>query len=335
MRIPAVLVLGGIVGLLGCAESQPPVCDSEGTFVSAEGADYCVYSVTSPIVIEGGFECPAAMRFELQLDTHRICGTRAFEGHTPPPALCIHLPEMCEGGFPPAVGMHDSGMPTQVPTTWTTCDERAIEDARTGDRCTPQFSGCGSSGGCSASFALCDPAGTVAASELEVLDCVEPEPEGEEEPVFSGAADCQLALAQGHSFDACDGQFMCARPTEDACCLEYALCNAEGPQPIGILMRYQFCEPGCEFVEPDTRLQPVSDCSAFANEQTERPEELRRVELGCEGDFICWGDQDLTSGEGADVDLSYGWLRWCSNGIVHGQHSTISNVFIPSGPATP
>ena len=38
---------------------------------------------------------------------------------------------------------------------------------------------------------------------------------------------------------------------------------------------------------------------------------------------------------GADVGLSYGWLRWCSNGIVHGQHSTISNVFIPSQPTSP
>ena len=69
MRASLVGVLGlaWVAGALGCADSHSP-CGSEGTFVADGDTEHCVYSLRMPIVIEGGFECPSAMPFELELN---------------------------------------------------------------------------------------------------------------------------------------------------------------------------------------------------------------------------------------------------------------------------
>ena len=312
--------------------------------------DYCVYALSLPIVSEGGFSCPAEMQFQIDLGSHRVCSDHPLDPASLPPQLCSGVQGVCSQEAPrparspgPAeVERESSGTPQPVdsaqrtaPGSWSECGDSTLEMGLTGDRCpntTVPF-GCGRSTVCGATFAMC-PEGILQATELEILDCSLDVPPTRDEgpPRWSGVADCSEALRDGASFQACEGPFVCAERTDDPCCVDYALCLAEGPSPTNVLVRYQFCERGCSQVQPSSELEPVRSCDYFAGEGVNDnwPDELRLADLPCEGDFICWNDQDL-SGAGSDVlQTEVGVLRWCSEGIVRGQHSTISNLFVPT-----
>jgi hypothetical protein len=336
------LGLAWVAGVLGCAGAHSP-CGSDGTFVADRHTKHCVYSLALPIVIEGGFECPSAMPFEFDLNANRVCSARPFDPHALPPALCAKMPELCSPAGKPDAGAHaDTSRP---PVTWSECSSRMLEEGMTGDRCAPATEEgvtCGTavSDTCGSTAAICDPGGILKVSEAELLECAKSDTSdagvAADARVYRGAADCEAALAEGHSFGACEESFVCARRTEDPCCIEYALCNTESPLPTNLLMRYRLCERGCADVKPDERREPVTDCSVFDNELTAPPQDdFEIADLPCEGDFVCWGGQDLSDGRGADLNLMIGGLRWCSEGVVRGQHSSLGPLFIPASPPAP
>jgi hypothetical protein len=167
-------------------------------------------------------------------------------------------------------------------------------------------------------------------SELTAMDCP-PQPSGDPQS-WGGVEACEAALDEGHALQTCQGPFICARRTHDACCLEYAFCDDRSDRSTpNLLYRYRLCERGCSQVEPSTDAEPVTDCSYFAGEVNgSQSNEYWRVDLPCEGDFVCWGDRDLRSGGTDALAIENGWLRWCSEGVVRGQHSTGSTLLYTS-----
>jgi hypothetical protein len=86
------------LALAACAESSKP-CEPEGrSFDAAEGR-FCLYSSDSPLVIEGGFACPAQLPFRFDTDAGVACAERDLERL--PQSVCEQLGAECEDGAEP------------------------------------------------------------------------------------------------------------------------------------------------------------------------------------------------------------------------------------------
>lgn len=94
----------------GCAESQDP-CQANGErFTTADG-DFCLYSADSPLVIEGGFECPPAFGFRFETEAGIACGEQELEAL--PESVCARLGAECD---PPPEPERPSARPSSEPS---------------------------------------------------------------------------------------------------------------------------------------------------------------------------------------------------------------------------
>src|SRR5689334_1020182 len=71
----------------GCSAAHSP-CGERGRYVQGDAQDYCVYALTQPIVIEGGFNCPVDMQFQADLDGKRVCSDQPVDPAHVPDGVC-------------------------------------------------------------------------------------------------------------------------------------------------------------------------------------------------------------------------------------------------------
>src|SRR5690349_2435249 len=143
------LLLALIAVSTACSDSHGP-CGSQGTFASDAESAYCVYARSQSIVIEGGFGCPAAMQFEFEAGSHRVCSDHPLDPMRLPPGLCAQgvcsqedRPREPQPGTDPDPEPEPSDEPVVSATDrtpedvrdWPTCDSDALEMGLNGDRC--------------------------------------------------------------------------------------------------------------------------------------------------------------------------------------------------------
>jgi hypothetical protein len=86
-------------GLVACAESSPP-CEPQGQAFDASEGRFCLYSSDSPLVIQGGFECPAQLPFRFDTEAGIACSERDLPQL--PESVCERLGAECEEGIEPS-----------------------------------------------------------------------------------------------------------------------------------------------------------------------------------------------------------------------------------------
>jgi hypothetical protein len=94
-----------IAVLVGCDQSAPPEmaggegdeCGAGRLVASAEG-EVCVFRRDQPLVIEGGFTCPASVEHRIDTATSIVCSARRLE--LLPPAVCAQIDGPCDASGP-------------------------------------------------------------------------------------------------------------------------------------------------------------------------------------------------------------------------------------------
>lgn len=93
------LWLAGVLVLASCAtnaqDDAPTVC-GQGKLIEDDSSAFCVYHLDEPLVIEGGFECPASFEFRLEMASSIACGNRTLRLENLPHAVCTEIGEQCE-----------------------------------------------------------------------------------------------------------------------------------------------------------------------------------------------------------------------------------------------
>lgn len=116
------------LGLVACAESSLP-CERDGQAFEASEARFCLYSSDSPLVIEGGFECPEQLPFRFDTDAGVACSERDLDRL--PQSVCEQLGAECQDGARPALPHEPSGEPSRPGGASSTDDPwRAVAEER-------------------------------------------------------------------------------------------------------------------------------------------------------------------------------------------------------------
>jgi hypothetical protein len=140
----------------------------------------------------------------------------------------------------PDVWHYDAGPERDARPTWFAGDCRmSATDGWTGDPCTSSIY-CEEPLESSVAVAYCGPDRRLIAVDLEWIAC--------SAPVDTPWTSCEAAF-DGGTGQSCAGEWHCARPSADRCCVEIAACN---PSRIGgsrlppdTLMRTRACSRGC------------------------------------------------------------------------------------------
>jgi hypothetical protein len=129
--------------LLGCSSSSTPdLCGADGHYDEVMGAQLCAYS--QAIVIEGGFRCPSALPYRIDLEGAAICSDRMLGRDDLPDELCRRIDRTCgrpDAGLVLDGGATDGGAPT-CPSSieeGTACE---LEGQSCGGPCTDVCSFC-------------------------------------------------------------------------------------------------------------------------------------------------------------------------------------------------
>lgn len=206
---------------------------------------------------------------------------------------------------------------------WPSCDPEQFEtSAHTGDGCgfggesrCPQPDNCtmcGTRAGCGHDVYSCDQSGTLRESTTLVSDC-------DSTNDFAGSmiatntvpwTACTTALADGHSADTCSGSWICARHSDDPCCVEAAYCGTDNHRFTNgpALTKVRTCSTDCQAIAPRSGVAPITTCS-------EARSAVLRAGTPCTGAFICQGARDVSE-TGADSPDSFGGLVWCDGSFL-------------------
>jgi hypothetical protein len=105
--------------LTGCAESSS-LCEPSGEHVSTAQGEFCVYAGDSPLVIEGGFVCPAQLPFRFDASDGVACAERDLEQL--PASVCARIGAACESAGDPEPGARpveqQPGQPPAAEDPW-------------------------------------------------------------------------------------------------------------------------------------------------------------------------------------------------------------------------
>jgi len=122
--------------IAGCAESSVP-CEPSGEHLTTAQGEFCLYSAESPLVIEGGFECPARLpfRFDAEAGGGIACAERDLERL--PANVCARIGAACESAGGPEPGARPMepkpGQPPAAEDPWrAVAEERGFVDALEG-----------------------------------------------------------------------------------------------------------------------------------------------------------------------------------------------------------
>lgn len=88
---PLFLIPITLLPLMGCSSDEPASTDCAGGNVVDVGADrYCAY-----LVVEGGFECPAAAPYKYSFESGIACAPTALDPGDLPETLCMMFSQPC------------------------------------------------------------------------------------------------------------------------------------------------------------------------------------------------------------------------------------------------
>ncbi len=125
-------------------------------------------------------------------------------------------------------------------------------------------------------------------------------------------ADCESALANGRTGEACTGNAgECSLTTDDPCCIEAGLgCS----NSAGTIIRYRFCAPGCTNVVPNNTLPTVTDCASVPPTTS-----LCRSSNPCQGNFVCNAGEGIATVPFTDSSvMGVEGILWCAGGNLVG-----------------
>jgi hypothetical protein len=107
--------------IAGCAESSS-LCEPSGEHLTTAQGEFCLYADDSPLVIEGGFACPAQLPFRFDaMDGNGVaCAERDLERL--PASVCARIGADCESGGKSEPGARpveqDPGRPPAADDPW-------------------------------------------------------------------------------------------------------------------------------------------------------------------------------------------------------------------------
>lgn len=119
-RVGWLFLLSALLATAACGstESRGGPCGEGGDAVESGGGTYCVYR--GGIVIETGFECPAALPFRSDFGMDVICSDRDPAREGVPPEVCTRVPAAC---VDVDAGPRDAGEPSCAETPCVRANE--------------------------------------------------------------------------------------------------------------------------------------------------------------------------------------------------------------------
>jgi hypothetical protein len=202
--------------------------------------------------------------------------------------------------------------------------EGTVAELTTGEAC-PGNGSCAYGTICSSGSADClEPHGLVV-NETSVLECpsnpvsLEFVPPPDHDPWV----DCEAALRDGQSGQACGAAFTCAR-IAGTCCIELASCGIVYPdlsddgrrEPSQHLIRMRTCTQNCQNLTPDESAVATDCASAY----TQRDPFQTALGRRCSGEFVCINGIDVRGGVAHGIDYtSSNDFAFCQGGVVLGR----------------
>lgn len=124
-----VLVLAGLSAACGGDDTTARPC-GDGALVEVGGRRFCAYR--DPLVIEGGFRCPEALPYRIDLEGAAVCTEEPTDRRELPSEVCARIDRPCEGPADAGPTRQDAGTDAGPRDTGTPRDSAPDPDGGTG-----------------------------------------------------------------------------------------------------------------------------------------------------------------------------------------------------------